>query len=276
MNNTKNRLCTLAALLLGVLVLAAPKAAAQGFAAGTALCLQSVLPALFPFFVVCELLTAAAPPDALLRPMQRVLGLASPDTAQAVLLSWVGGYAVCARLTGQLYSGERIPRQDAVRLQILGCCSGPGFVIGCVGGLLLGNVRLGVVLYAAQIGANLAAGVVCLFRLCGRASFGQCAAGRGDVHGTACGQPWRGGAAAPCRGGCLPAARRARAASGTARHSCPGWGHPSRRDFRCGDLLTVCLWVRGVFPACRGCSMPGAAPACGGCQRCAGNFRRVR
>ena len=55
MNNTKNQLCTLAALLLGVLVLAAPKAAAQGFAAGTALCLQSVLPALFPFFVVCEI-----------------------------------------------------------------------------------------------------------------------------------------------------------------------------------------------------------------------------
>ena len=233
MNNTKNRLCTLAALLLGVLVLAAPKAAAQGFAAGTALCLQSVLPALFPFFVVCELRTAAAPPAALLRPMQRVLGLASPDTAQAVLLSWVGGYAVCARLAGQLYRGA-----------------------------------------AANSGLLLRAGVC--HRLCGRASFGQCAAGRGDVHGTACGQPWRGGAAAPCRGGCLPTARRARAASGTARHSCPGWDHPSRRDFRCGDLLTVCLWMRGVFPACRGCSMPGAAPACGGCQRCAGNFRRVR
>ena len=165
MNNTKNRLCTLAALLLGVLVLAAPKAAAQGFAAGTALCLQSVLPALFPFFVVCELLTAAAPPAALLRPMQRVLGLASPDTAQAVLLSWVGGYAVCARLAGQLYSGERIPRQDAVRLQILGCCSGPGFVIGCVGGLLLGNVRLGVVMYTAQLAANL--GAAALLRLAG-------------------------------------------------------------------------------------------------------------
>ena len=46
-------------------------------------------------------------------------------------------------------------------MQVLGCCSGPGFVIGCVGGALLGNVRLGVVLYAAQIGANLGAGAVC-------------------------------------------------------------------------------------------------------------------
>lgn len=163
MNNGKNRqgLAAAAALAFGVLVLAVPEAAARGFAGGTALCLQSVLPALFPFFVVCELLTAAPPPAVLLRPMQRVLGLESAETARALLLSWVGGYAVCARLAGQLYGAGRITRRDAALLQVLGCCSGPGFVIGCVGGALLGNVRLGVVLYAAQIGANLGAGAVC-------------------------------------------------------------------------------------------------------------------
>lgn len=162
MNNGKNRQgLTAAALAFGVLVLAVPEAATRGFAGGTALCLQSVLPALFPFFVVCELLTAAPPPAALLRPMQRVLGLESAETARALLLSWVGGYAVCARLAGQLYGAGRITRRDAALLQVLGCCSGPGFVIGCVGGALLGNVRLGVVLYAAQIGANLGAGAVC-------------------------------------------------------------------------------------------------------------------
>ena len=163
MNNGKNRqgLAAAAALAFGVLVLAVPEAATRGFAGGTALCLQSVLPALFPFFVVCELLTAAPPPAVLLRPMQRVLGLASAETARALLLSWVGGYAVCARLAGQLYGAGRITRRDAALLQVLGCCSGPGFVIGCVGGALQGNVRLGAVLYAAQIGANLGAGAVC-------------------------------------------------------------------------------------------------------------------
>ena len=135
MNNGKNRqgLAAAAALAFGVLVLAVPEAAARGFAGGTALCLQSVLPALFPFFVVCELLTAAPPPAALLRPMQRVLGLESAETARALLLSWVGGYAVCARLAGQLYGAGRITRRDAALLQVLGCCSGPGFVIGCWG-----------------------------------------------------------------------------------------------------------------------------------------------
>ena len=149
------RWAALGALAFGALVLARPQAAATGFAGGTALCLQSVLPALFPFFVVCELLTAAPPPAALLRPVQKVLGLASSETARAVLLSWVGGYAVCAKLTGQLYGSGHITKRDAVLLQVLGCCSGPGFVVGCVGGLLLGNVHLGMVLYSAQIGANL-------------------------------------------------------------------------------------------------------------------------
>ena len=175
MNVCRNRrfFTVAAAAVLGVLVLAAPQAAKQGFASGTALCLDSVLPALFPFFVVCELLMAAPPPAVLLRPLQRVLGLESAEAAQAVVLSWVGGYAVCARLAGQLYGAGKISRRDAVRLQILGCCSGPGFVIGCVGGLLLGNVRLGVVLYAAQIGANLmVAGVLAYLPLRGSWSEG--------------------------------------------------------------------------------------------------------
>lgn len=150
-----------AALVFGALVLAAPDAAAAGFASGAALCMNSVLPALFPFFAVCELLTAAPPPAGLLRPVQKVLGFSSAEAARALLLSWVGGYAVCARLAGQLYAAGRISRRDALLLQLLGCCSGPGFVIGCVGGQLLGNVRLGVLLYAAQIAANLAAGAVC-------------------------------------------------------------------------------------------------------------------
>ena len=83
MNVCRNRrfFTAAAAAVLGVLVLAEPQAAKQGFASGTALCLDSVLPALFPFFVVCELLMAVPPPAVLLRPLQRVLGLESAEAA---------------------------------------------------------------------------------------------------------------------------------------------------------------------------------------------------
>ena len=203
MNICKNRqgLAAMAALALGALVLAQPGAATAGFASGTALCLNSVLPALFPFFVVCELLTAAPLPGMLLRSVQGLLGLDAPQTAQAVLLSWVGGYAVCARLAGQLYDAGQISRRDAALLQVLGCCSGPGFVIGCVGGLLLGNVRLGVMLYAAQIAANLgAAAVICLFL-------------RGDMGNTTRRAADNGTALSPSRCGGSPLAEGAKGVS---------------------------------------------------------------
>ena len=108
MNNCKNRqrAAVAAAGVLGILLLAAPEAAAEGFASGTALCLASVLPALFPFFVVCELLTAAPPPARLLRPLQRLLGLhyaAGRCTfAGAGLLLRAG---LCHRLRGRAAAG---------------------------------------------------------------------------------------------------------------------------------------------------------------------------
>ena len=240
MNNCKNRqrAAAAAAGALGVLLLAAPEAAAEGFASGTALCLASVLPALFPFFVVCELLTAAPPPARLLRPLQRLLGLEAPEAAQAVALSWLGGYAVSAQLAGRLYGTHRISRRDARRLLLLGCCSGPGFVIGCVGGLLLGRLQLGVLLYGSQLAANLAA-TACL-----------------DLF-----------SASDCPSRAFSAARVAPPAPD---------GRAAPRHLLGRQCKPVCLRVRGVFPH-RGRGHPGvftgAAPAA---QCCAGNQRRLR
>ena len=128
-------MAALALLCLGLL--SRPQAAAQGFADGARLCVGSLLPALFPFMVVCELLVGMALPKALLRPQARLMGLQSEDTAAALLASWLGGYAVCARLTAQLRVTGRISARDAALLMMLGCCSGPGFVVGYIGGQYL-------------------------------------------------------------------------------------------------------------------------------------------
>ncbi len=62
------------ALALSGLLLARPQAAAQGFAAGLKLCGGSLLPALFPLFVVCGLLGPLAPALGWpLRPLMRLL-----------------------------------------------------------------------------------------------------------------------------------------------------------------------------------------------------------
>lgn len=167
MNVCRNRrfFTAAAAAVLGVLVLAEPQAAKQGFASGTALCLDSVLPALFPFFVVCELLMAAPSPAVLLRPLQRVLGLESAEAAQAVVLSWVGGYARVRKISrAAVRRGENFPP---------GRCA------------------------AANFGVLLRAGV-CHW-LCGRSAAGQCAARGRAVCGTDRGESG-GGGGLPFRG----------------------------------------------------------------------------
>lgn len=156
------RLPILFCLLFSFLLLRDPKLASQGFQSGLQLCIQTVLPALFPFFVVCELLLACPLQGALLRRLAHILGMEHEKTALAVLLSWVGGYAVCARLANQLSRSGILTRRDENLLLVLGCCSSPGFVVGCVGGLLLGNLRLGILLYALQIAANLLCAALCL------------------------------------------------------------------------------------------------------------------
>ena len=146
------------ALALSGLLLARPQAAAQGFAAGLKLCGGSLLPALFPLFVVCGLLGPLAPALGWpLRPLMRLCGIRSPRAPAVLVLGWCGGYAVCAQQIAALRKTGELPPRDAAFLLLLGCCSGPGFVVGCIGGQLFGSVALGLLLYGLQLAANLAA-----------------------------------------------------------------------------------------------------------------------
>ena len=119
------------ALALSGLLLARPQAAAQGFAAGLKLCGGSLLPALFPLFVVCGLLGPLAPALGWpLRPLMRLCGIRSPRAPAVLVLGWCGGYAVCAQQIAALRKTGELPPRDAALLLLLGCCSGPGFVVG--------------------------------------------------------------------------------------------------------------------------------------------------
>lgn len=151
--------CLLAMVCLGLL--RHPQAAVQGFTEGVRLCMGSLLPALFPFLVICELLSACSFSFPLLRTLGRRLGLQNEAAVMALVASWLGGYAVCAKMTAALRQEGRINVRDGTLLLLLGCCSGPGFVVGYLGGLLLHNTSLGLLLYGMQLAANLLAAACC-------------------------------------------------------------------------------------------------------------------
>lgn len=139
-SNIRSWLRTLPVLVFGGWLLANPEAAAQGFMDGCTLCLHQLLPALFPFFVVCGAVAR--------------LFRAKNNPVWLLILCWLGGYAVCARLLRDMCDHGGLDHRRAQTLLILGCCSGPGFVIGCIGGQMLGSVTLGVLLYFLQLACN--------------------------------------------------------------------------------------------------------------------------
>ena len=152
-------------LVLGfaALLLVHPETASAAVRDGLALCARTVVPSLFPFFVVTALLLQSGL-DSLLRPicapfmvpLFRLRG----ECAAPLLAGFLGGYPAGARSAAQLYEQGGISRGEAERL--LGFCNncGPGFMIGFVGTGVLGSTRAGAALLAVHIAAALVSGAI--------------------------------------------------------------------------------------------------------------------
>ena len=154
-------------LLLGcaVLFLTFPGICAQGFSAGIELCAGSLLPALFPFFVVSNLILESDEANFFAFPLKficKACRLNSKKAALLLLLGWLGGYtALAASLAACRARGEISAREASLLLPIGAVCS-PGFS-AAVGSFMLGRSELGLVLYASCLLAGIACGIVAGF-----------------------------------------------------------------------------------------------------------------
>lgn len=151
----------LTAALLAVMaaVLARSEEAAQAVRDGLALCAQSVVPALFPFFVLSGLFISLGCAGVLAPVLGRLPGV-SPVGASAFLLGAVGGYPVGARTVGQLRAAGLCGREEGERL--LTCCNnaGPAFIFGVAGLGCFGSLRAGAALYVIHIGSAALVGLL--------------------------------------------------------------------------------------------------------------------
>ena len=153
--------------LLGVmaLLLLCSADAAQAVRDALALCVQSVIPALFPFFVVSSLfidLGCAAVLGRSLAPIMRWLFGVSGAGGTAFLLGIIGGYPVGGRTAGELYRSGQCEREECERLLAFCNNAGPSFILGIAGLGCFGSVRVGAWLYLIHVGAAVMVGL--LFR----------------------------------------------------------------------------------------------------------------
>lgn len=111
------------------------KTALEGARQGVALCIATVIPSLFPFFVLSMLLTGSLMGTALpiLRPLGRMLGI--PQGGEVLLVSgFLGGYPAGAQTIRESYRQGHLSRETAEHL--LPWCNqpGPAFLFGMMTG----------------------------------------------------------------------------------------------------------------------------------------------
>lgn len=144
---------------LGIIatLLAKPQVAAQGITEGVRLCMQVLLPSLFPFMIVVSFLSLSGGLvllSRLLSPLFRLLQL--PDALPDVwLASFLGGYPTGAHTLTTLVQQGLMPREAAGRM--LRCCvnPGPAFLVLAVGQSMLGSRHVGWLLLLSQVLSSL-------------------------------------------------------------------------------------------------------------------------
>ena len=133
---------------LMVLLLLRSQVAAAAVRQGLTLCAQSLLPALFPFFVAVSWAVNCG----LFHTLQ---SMGIPTSAAVFFLGALGGYPLGARTVGEAYRGGLLTKAEAEHL--LACCNnaGPAFILVVVGQTVFHSTAAGLALWAIHLAAAL-------------------------------------------------------------------------------------------------------------------------
>lgn len=159
---TAATVCLLTLFLL-LLLLKNPSVAAEALGHSLLLCARTILPALFPFMVLSELLIAFGFGEvlgkSLARPLSLLLGI-SREGGAAVFLGFLCGFPVGARMALSLYDKGRISKGECERLLGFSNLPSIAFLVSAVGASLYQNRNFGVLLWLSCMFSSIAVGVV--------------------------------------------------------------------------------------------------------------------
>ncbi len=149
-----------------ILILRNADVAIEYMGRGLTLCARTVIPSLFPFMVISELLVQSGAGEALgrifSRFMRTVFGLSGAGST-AVFLGSLCGFPVGAKTAVSLLDRNMISKSECEHLLTFSNNPSSAFLISAVGVSLFGNRRLGTVLYFTVLGSSFAVGFVFRF-----------------------------------------------------------------------------------------------------------------
>ena len=146
-----------------LLVLCSTDAAIEYMKKGLSLCASSVIPSLFPFMVISEIIVSSGVGVRISRlfakPMRYLFGVSEAGAA-AYILGAVCGFPIGAKTAVSMYDKGIMTKPEVERLMTF--CNNPGsaFVISAIGISLLGNKKIGILLYMCVILSSVIVGML--------------------------------------------------------------------------------------------------------------------
>ncbi len=146
-------LLTPALLLLIVLIATSAKKYIGCALDGISAWAFNVLPCTLPFMMLTKLVIELGEMEKLTRPFSqpfKALYGTSPSAGYVFFMSILAGYPVGSKMTADLYESGKISKTEAFRMCSFCSNSGPMFIVGTVGALLLKNAAVGGILFVSH------------------------------------------------------------------------------------------------------------------------------
>ncbi|MBQ4568611.1 MAG: hypothetical protein IJA62_00915 [Ruminococcus sp.] len=162
-NKTKAALIWVLVCVSLATLLIFPKECRNGGTNGAYLCIQVLIPSLFPFMVLSSFITesglSAHLPQWMNKATMFIFNLPGCCTL-TILLSLVGGYPVGASGIKSLWKQKMITKDQAKRMALFCVAAGPGFLVTYIGAVMTRNLKTGYILLVSQIVSVLILGIL--------------------------------------------------------------------------------------------------------------------
>lgn len=150
--------CALFAMLLIF-----PEEASKAAEKSISVCLHTLIPSLFPFFVLSSLSVSLGLSEHIGKVFSRFmrpLFKCSKKTASPFLLGLLSGFPIGAVTSVNLYKNGEISRGDCGKALSFSNNPSAGFIVSVVGSGIFGSARLGWILYIAVTAASIVSGMI--------------------------------------------------------------------------------------------------------------------
>lgn len=158
MKNFKSYIGVVLAVLYAFFLIAFVKDVCEAVLNSLKVCMEVIIPSLYAFMVISGFIVSSNIYAVLSKPfglISRYVFRIPEEYFSVFLIGSVGGYPVGARLLADMADEGKISKEDAEHMLSYCYLAGPAFICSIAGVRLFSSVKVGMIIFAAVVGANI-------------------------------------------------------------------------------------------------------------------------